>query len=199
MKQNTPCNCNCCFSAAISRTFGGYKLARDTSLTGVEKYFDENELIVSKTDLKGRLTYCNDVFLRIAGYSEKECIGQPHSMIRHPDMPRSVFGLLWETIQDGREIFAYVMNRCKNGDHYWVNAHVTPSRNGSGTIVGYHSNRRVPDRDILENRIMPLYKDLLAEERAQENRKAGLEAANRMIADLLRTNNKEYDEFIATL
>ena len=174
-------------------------VARDITLTGVEQYFDENELIVSKTDLKGRLTYCNDVFLRIAGYSEKECLGQPHSMIRHPDMPRSVFGLLWETIQDGREIFAYVMNRCKNGDHYWVNAHVTPSRNGSGTIVGYHSNRRVPDRDILENRIMPLYKDLLAEERAQENRKAGLDAANRMIADLLRTSNKEYDEFIATL
>jgi len=119
------------------------------TLTNVEQFFEENEIIVSKTDLKGRLTYCNDVFLRIAGYEEKECLGKPHNMIRHPDMPRAVFDLLWETLHDGREIFAYVVNRCKNGDHYWVLAHVTPSIDGSGNINGYHSNRRVPDRKVL--------------------------------------------------
>lgn len=174
-------------------------MARDTSLTGTEQFFDENELIVSKTDLKGRLTYCNDVFLRIAGYSEKECLGEPHSMIRHPEMPRCVFGLLWETIQDGREIFAYVINRCKNGDHYWVNAHVTPSRDGSGNIVGYHSNRRVPDRDILTNTIMPLYKDLLAEEARHSNRKTGMQSSTDMVTKLLSERNVAYDEFVATL
>ncbi len=174
-------------------------MARDTSLTGVEQFFEENELIVSKTDLKGNLTYCNDVFLRIAGYTEQECLGKPHSMIRHPQMPRCVFGLLWETIQDGREIFAYVMNRCKNGDHYWVQAHVTPSRDGSGNIVGYHSNRRVPDRKILEDAIMPLYKDLLVEEQKHSNRKSGLEASRSAVANLLQDRNLEYDEFIATL
>lgn len=174
-------------------------MARDTSLTGTEQFFDENELIVSKTDLKGRLTYCNDVFLRIAGYSEKECLGEPHSMIRHPEMPRCVFGLLWETIQDGREIFAYVVNRCKNGDHYWVNAHVTPSRDGSGNIVGYHSNRRVPDRDILTNTIMPLYQDLLAEEARHSNRKTGMQSSTDMVTKLLSERNVAYDEFVATL
>lgn len=174
-------------------------MSRDVSLTGVERFFEENELIVSKTDLKGRLTYCNDVFLNISGYSEKECLGQPHSMIRHPDMPRSIFGLLWETIQDGREIFAYVVNRCKNGDHYWVHAHVTPSRDGSGNIVGYHSNRRVPDRRILENAIQPLYAELLAEERRHTNRKTGMAASTEMIGNLLAEHNKPYDEFIATL
>lgn len=174
-------------------------MARDTSLTGTEQFFDENELIVSKTDLKGRLTYTNDVFLRIAGYSEKECLGEPHSMIRHPEMPRCVFGLLWETIQDGREIFAYVVNRCKNGDHYWVNAHVTPSRDGSGNVVGYHSNRRVPDREILTNTIIPLYKDLLAEEARHSNRKAGLQSSTDMVTNLLNERNVAYDEFVATL
>ena len=174
-------------------------MARDQMLTGVEQFFDEDEIIVSKTDLKGRITYCNDVFLRIAGYTEAECLGQPHSLIRHPEMPRCVFGLLWETIQDGREIFAYVVNRCKNGDHYWVNAHVTPSRDGSGKIIGYHSNRRVPDRSILEDKIMPLYKNLLAEEQKHANRKAGLEASNRLVTDLLTRQNVEYDEFVATL
>lgn len=174
-------------------------MARDTSITGVEQFFGDNELIVSKTDLKGRLTYCNDVFLSISGYSEKECLGQPHSMIRHPEMPRCVFGMLWESIQSGNEIFAYVMNRCKNGDHYWVNAHVTPSRNGAGSIVGYHSSRRVPERGILEGTIIPLYKDLLAQERRHENRKAGLVASTEMVSDMLRNRNMEYDEFIATL
>ena len=174
-------------------------MARETSLTGVEQFFEENELIVSKTNLKGHLTYCNDVFLRISGYSEPECLGQPHSMIRHPEMPRCIFGLLWESIQDGREIFAYVVNRCKNGDHYWVIAHVTPSRDDSGNIVGYHSNRRVPDRRILEGAIIPLYKDLLAEEQKHSNRKGGLEASGVMIANLLKEQNLEYDEFIATL
>jgi len=174
-------------------------MARDNSLTGKEQFFDENEIIVSKTNLKGHLTYCNDVFLRLAGYTEKECLGQPHNMIRHPDMPRCIFGLLWETIQDGREIFAYVINRCKNGDHYWVNAHVTPSRDGSGRIVGYHSSRRVPDRQILESTIIPLYKDLLQEEQRHSNRKAGLDASIGMVTGMLKEKNVEYDEFIATL
>ena len=166
---------------------------------GVEQFFGDDEIIVSKTDLKGRITYCNDVFLRIAGYTEKECLGQPHNLIRHPDMPRCVFGLLWETIQDGREIFAYVMNRCKNGDYYWVNAHVTPSRDRTGAIIGYHSNRRVPDRKILEEKIMPFYAELRAEETRHANRKSGLQASSEMVADYLRQKNMEYDEFVATL
>ncbi len=166
---------------------------------GVEQFFGDDEIIVSKTDLKGRITYCNDVFLRIAGYTEKECLGQPHNLIRHPDMPRCVFGLLWETIQDGREIFAYVMNRCKNGDYYWVNAYVTPSRDRTGAIIGYHSNRRVPDRKILEEKIMPLYAELRAEETRHANRKSGLQASSEMVADYLREKNLEYDEFVATL
>jgi len=174
-------------------------MARDLTVTGVEQYFDENELIVSKTNLQGHLTYCNDVFLRIAGYTEKECLGQPHSMIRHPDMPRAIFALLWETIQDGREIFAYVVNRCKNGDHYWVQAHVTPSRDASGAIVGYHSNRRVPDRAILEQQIMPLYKELQRIELSAGNRKEGLANSIERIKSFLAEQEMEYDEFIAKL
>lgn len=169
------------------------------AITGTEQYFDDNELIVSKTNLKGQLIYCNDVFLSIAGYSEKECLGQPHSMIRHPNMPRCIFNLLWDTILDGKEIFAYVINRCKNGDYYWVQAHVTPSRNEAGTIVGYHSTRRTPDREILDEKIKPLYESLLAEENQHSNRKTGMQAGKKMLENMLATQNLEYDEFIATL
>ena len=174
-------------------------MARETSVTGVERFFEDDELIVSKTDLKGHLTYTNDVFLRMAGYTEKECKGQAHNMIRHPHMPRSVFALLWEHIQAGREIFAYVMNRCKNGDHYWVIAHVTPSRSSTGTIIGYHSTRRVPERSIIDGKIKPLYDQLLAEENKHSNRKAGMEAGMEMFRKLLSEQNMEYDEFIAAL
>ncbi len=172
---------------------------REVSLTGHERRFDDNEVIVSKTDLKGRMTYCNQVFLRLSGYSELELLGQPHSIIRHPQMPRCVFRLLWDTIQSGREIFAYVVNRSKNGDHYWVLAHVTPSYDRTGKLVGYHSNRRVPERHIVEDTIVPLYRDLCAEEARHQNRKSGLAASTEMVMGFLEERQQPYDEFIARL
>ena len=174
-------------------------MAKDAKLTGVERFFDDDEIIVSKTDLKGKLTYVNDVFLRLASYSEKECVGQPHNMIRNPEMPRCIFKLLWDTIQDGREIFAYVVNRSANGDHYWVLAHVTPSRDGSGNLIGFHSNRRVPNRKVLDETIIPLYKQLLAEEGRHANAKDGMEASMKMLTGLYADKGIEYDEFISAL
>ena len=168
-------------------------------LTGRERTFADDEIIVSKTDLKGRLTYANRVFLRLADMTEKEAIGAPHSVIRNPNMPRCVFKLLWDTIQDGKEIFAYVVNRSKNGDHYWVLAHVTPSRDSSGNVVGYHSNRRTPDRRILEGTIMPLYTALLREEQKYPNSKDGMNASFNMLVNLLNEKKVAYDEFILSL
>jgi PAS domain S-box-containing protein len=174
-------------------------MARDATVTGIERTFGDDEIIVSKTDLKGRMTYCNSVFLRIAGYAEADCLGQPHSMIRHPEMPRCVFKLLWDTIEAGREIFAYVVNRAKNGDHYWVLAHVTPSRDSSGNIVGYHSNRRVPERSVVDTTIIPLYRDLLAIERESPDRKIGMQNSTDTLVSLLHKRGIEYDRFVATL
>src|ERR1700743_892242 len=110
--------------------------------TQVERFFDQDQIIVSKTDLKGRLTYVNSVFLKISGFSEEDLLGQPHNLIRHPDMPRFGFHLLWERIGSGQEIFAFVKNMAINGDHYWVHAHVTPTRDSNSKIVGFHSHRR---------------------------------------------------------
>lgn len=174
-------------------------MARDNQTTGVERFFDADEIIVSKTDLKGNLTYANDVFLRLAGMTEDEAIGQPHSVIRNPEMPRCVFKLLWDTIAEGKEIFAYVVNRSKNGDHYWVLAHVTPSRNASGQVVGYHSNRRVPDRNTLDTVIIPLYKQLLDIEQRSSDRKAGMNEAFGTLVNLLKEKGLAYDEFIFSL
>ena len=165
--------------------------------TGREITFSTNDLIVSKTDIKGRLTYVNEVFTAIAGYKESELIGQPHSIIRHPEMPRCVFKLLWEHIQSGKEIFAYVNNMAFNGDHYWVFAHVTPSLDADNNIIGYHSSRRVPEKSAV-NIVAPLYKTLLAEEhRHGENHKAGLDASYQMLLKTVSDSaHKTYDRFI---
>lgn len=174
-------------------------MTKEYHLTGSERFFDEDEIIVSKTNLKGHITYANKVFQRVAGYDEKELLGEPHSIVRHPDMPRCIFKLLWDTLESGKEIFAYVLNRAKKGDHYWVLAHVTPSFDSSGNIIGYHSSRRVPDRTIVEDKIIPLYKTLLDEEAKFENRKEGMASSFNAAVSMFGDLGVEYDEFVATL
>ena len=166
--------------------------------TGNEVRFDVDDVIVSKTDAKGRLTYANDIFLAIADYREHEVLGKPHNLIRHPDMPRCVFAMLWEAIQDGREIFAYVKNMTKSGDHYWVLAHVTPTRGADGQILGFHSNRRVPKRSAIE-RIEQLYSDLRRAEGAAPSPKDAIVAGKDALARALAAAGRSYAEFVFSL
>jgi PAS domain S-box-containing protein len=166
--------------------------------SGREVYFERDALIVSKTDLQGRLTYTNHTFLEIAGYEEAECIGQQHNMIRNPNMPRAVFELLWKTIAEGQEIFAYVVNSTKSGDHYWVIAHVTPSVE-NGQIVGYHSTRRVPNPNTIQNTIIPLYDELNAIEAGNASKKDGLNQSVEALHKILASKSVGYDEFMSEL
>jgi PAS domain S-box-containing protein len=167
--------------------------------SGRERHFKPEELIVSKTDLKGRITYANEVFLRLSDYSEKEVLGQPHSLIRHPDMPRCIFKLLWDYIASGKEIFAYVVNMAKNGDHYWVYAHVTPTFDSNHNVIGYHSNRRVADPKTLREKIIPLYAELRKIEDSTANRKDGMNAATQALVQKLSDAGMAYDQFIQSL
>lgn len=170
--------------------------------TGVERTFGEDEIIVSKTDLKGRITYANDIFLKIADYKEGDVLGKPHQLIRHPDMPRAVFKILWDTIQSGRELFAYVKNMTAGGDHYWVFAHVTPTFDAKGEIVGYHSNRRVPVRAAID-RIEPVYARMLAAENAPGtgpgSAKTNMEASAGILEQVLRDAGMSYEEFVFSI
>lgn len=128
-------------------------------LTSHEVIVDPNDLIVSKTDLAGRIIYVNAAFERISGYSRAQALGKPHNLVRHPAMPRAVFGYLWERLAAEQEIFAYVVNRTLKGGFYWVFAHVTASRDAHGKVVGYHSARRAPNRLALPE-IEALYAQL---------------------------------------
>lgn len=166
--------------------------------TGVERTFRPDQIIVSKTDPRGRLTYVNPLFVEISGFAEPELIGQPHNIIRHPSMPRAIFSLLWETLESGQEIFAYVVNMSADGGHYWVLAHVTPTFDERGTIVGYHSNRRTADRSALAT-IEPLYADLLTAERAAGSGNAAVAAGRERLAQRLEDAGATYEEFVWSL
>jgi len=117
-------------------------------VTQNEVILADNTLIVSKTDLKGRITYINRDFLEISGFTEAELIGEPHNLVRHPDMPVEAFEDLWRTLKEGRPWTGYVKNRCKNGDYYWVLANATPIWE-AGQLTGYMSVRRKPDAAVV--------------------------------------------------
>jgi PAS domain S-box-containing protein len=161
--------------------------------TTKELFFSPNEIVVSKTDLKGRITYANRTFCELAGYREAELRGQPHSIVRHPDMPRAVFKLLWDAIRGGREVFAYVKNMAKTGDYYWVLAHVTPSYDENRNVIGFHSNRRVPDRTIVEATIIPIYAAILQREAQQKNGKDAVAAGLDCLTQFLQAKSITYD------
>lgn len=158
-----------------------------------ELTFGDEEFIVSKTDLNGKITYGNALFIKMSGYTELELINQPHKILRHEEMPAVVFKLLWSRIKAGKEIFAYVKNKTKDGDYYWVFAHVTPSFDPNRKISNYHSVRRKPSSNALKI-IKPLYASLL-----QKERSGGVAASEAALNQLLNDKGMSYDEFILSL
>ncbi|MEA1955691.1 MAG: PAS domain-containing protein [Campylobacterota bacterium] len=157
-----------------------------------EKKFKQNELLVTKTDLKGIITYANSAFVKIIGMNEEELIGEPHNVIRHPDMPKLIFKILWDALKSGHEVHAYIKNICTDGSYYWVMANVTPSYL-NGKVVGYHSARRLPSKNAL-NIIEPFYKKLISAER-----NGGLNASQKVLDTLLQEKGVNYDEFILSI
>lgn len=165
--------------------------------TSVEKVMRENDFIVSKTDLKGRITYGNRIFIEFSGYSEAELMGAQHNIIRHPDMPRAVFKLLWDTIATGSECNAYVKNLAKDGSFYWVFANVTPEWDSSGKIVGYYSVRRKPKASGIKA-VTELYRAMLAEEQRAGARDA-IAASSQVLTNLLREKGLSYGELVLAI
>lgn len=174
------------------------KLHTHVALTGVERTFPPSDIIVSKTCPKGVITYANKVFLDVARLTESQVVGAAHSVVRHPDMPRAVFALMWSRLQAGQEIFAYVLNMTSCGDHYWVHAHVTPSFGADGQIIGYHSNRRVPDRSAVDT-VAPIYRELKAIEDRAANRADGLKSSVERLNSILRDAGVSYDQYVFSL
>jgi aerotaxis receptor len=130
-------------------------MRQNLPVTQRERTFSEHERLISTTDLNSNITYCNDAFAEISGFTREELIGQPHNLVRHPDMPPGVFGHMWETIKQGKPWMGIIKNRSKNGDYYWVSAYVTPVYEG-GRVAGYESVRSLPN-DAQKRRAEKLY------------------------------------------
>jgi PAS domain S-box-containing protein len=167
-------------------------MAKEIYTNNTEREFDVSELFFSTTDKKGIITSCNEVFTRIAEYEPHEIIGQPHNIIRHPSMPRSVFYLLWEYLLSGRAIGAYVKNRTKSGAYYWVFALAMP------IDEGFISIRLKPTSGALEL-VNPLYNQLTSlENNHKEDRRKGMQASYSMLhTELNKLGFRDYDEFMA--
>ena len=151
----------------------------------IEHDVAEDEILCSKTDLKGRFTYANQAFLMISQYPELEVIGAPHSKVRHPDMPRGIFRLLWETIASGNEFYGYIKNMSADGGYYWVLATVTVDRSSEGEITGYYSVRRRPRRDALAT-VDAIYAQMRSAEQkvgSSQQPGAGLECLRKLILE----------------
>ncbi|MDP3302366.1 MAG: PAS domain-containing protein [Sulfuricurvum sp.] len=158
-----------------------------------QKFLNDNDFIVSKTDARGKIIYGNKTFINISGYEESELLGAPHSILRHPDMPKIVFKLLWDRLQKKEEIFAYVKNMCKDGSYYWVFANATATLNTNGTIRDFHSVRRKPSQKALD--VMPgIYTQLLAAEKT-----GGMDASLNLLNTVLNEQGVTYDEFVLSL
>ncbi|KAE8547599.1 methyl-accepting chemotaxis protein [Marinobacter nauticus] len=133
-------------------------MRKNLPITGNERTFPESQKLISSTDLRGKILHCNDAFVAVSGFSRDELIGQPHNIVRHPDMPPKAYENMWSHLKAGRPWMGLVKNRCKNGDFYWVSAYVTPVT-ANGEVVGYESVRSCPGREDVA-RAEKLYKSI---------------------------------------
>ena len=162
-----------------------------------EFFLPDDQLIITKTDTQGRLIYCNPIFIEISGYSEAELLGQQHNIVRHPDMPRGLFHLLWETLKAGGEFNGYLKNLRKDGGFYWVFANITPSYATDGALLGYYSVRRRPEKEALVF-LEGLYREMVESEKATRGKKA-IAASTAVMNALLSERGVDYDPFIFSL
>lgn len=158
-----------------------------------QKEIGDEAFITTKTDLKGNITYANSYFLDIVNAKNSDLIGKNHNIVRHPDMPKYVFKLLWDRIRDKKEIFAFVKNITFDGGYYWVFANVTSSLDENGNIIGYYSVRRKANPQAVQTMI-PIYQKMLELEKT-----GGINASQKYIAELLATHNTTYDRFVNEL
>lgn len=153
--------------------------------------WNKSQVVISETDVYGRITNVNDVFCNVCGYSPEEMIGQPHSIIRHPDMPKLVFKLLWDNLKVGNNFIGVIKNLAKSGEYYWVITDFEMRRDVTGNITHYIARRKSVPKAVIENYVAPLYETLLKLEKV-----GGMELSSRFFKNYLAKQGKDYIDFI---
>ena len=170
------------------------QLFKQPTIIDKEVVWDKSRVIMSKTDHRGIIEYANEVFVDVCGYEDYELMGQPHSIIRHPDMPKVLFKVLWENLKQGANFHAVVKNLAKSGRYYWVVTDFESTKNENGEITNYFGRRRAVPQEIITNYIEPLYKKLLQIEKA-----SGVEYSEKYLIGFLEEKNRSYVEYINDL
>lgn len=153
--------------------------------------WNKSKVLLSKTDTKGTILYANEDFIDVSGYDEFELVGQPHNIVRHPDMPKVIFKFLWDSIKSSQNIHAIIKNMSKTGRYYWVVTDFKIIADADGEIVGYFGTRKSVPEDIIVKFIEPLYKKLLHIEEA-----SGLHASEEYLVGFLEERKKTYMEYV---
>lgn len=159
-----------------------------------EVVWDKTKTIMSKTDLFGTIEYANDIFVEVSGYEDYELMAHPHNIIRHPDMPKVIFKVMWDNIKQGNQFHGIVKNMSKSGRYYWVITNFEYDREEDGTIVNYIGRRKAVPQDVITNHIQPLYNKLLQIEKV-----SGLDASEKYLKGFLQEAGVSYVDFITNL
>ena len=161
--------------------------------TDIQITVDKKRMIVSKTDVTGKIIYGNEYFCELTGYKESDLIGSPHNIIRHPDMPKAIFKLMWQYLKAGRSIMAVVKNMSKNGNYYWVTTDFDVVKDGNGEIKYYIAYRQAAPIHVVAE-MEKLYKKLLAIEEVHD-----INASTAYLNAFLEEKSMNYDQFITNL
>jgi len=159
-----------------------------------EVQWDKSKVLISETDVYGTITNVNDVFCNVSHYSASELIGQPHNLIRHPDMPKLVFKLLWDNLKVGNNFVGVIKNLAKTGEYYWVVTDFEMRRDAMGNITHYIGRRKSVPEDAINNYLAPFYESLLKMERI-----GGVELSSRFFKNYLAKQGKDYIDFVISV
>ena len=159
-----------------------------------EVTWDKTQVIMSKTNAFGIIEYANEVFVDVSGYEDYELMGQPHNIIRHPDMPKVIFKVLWENLKQGKNFHAIVKNLAKSGRYYWVITDFEIAKDENGVIVNYFGRRQSVPQEVISLHIEPLYKKLQQIEAA-----SGVEFSEKYLIGFLEEKKRTYVEYIKEL
>lgn len=170
------------------------EVIKNTNLSDREVPWSKNITLLTKTDVKGNIEYVNENFLDVSGYDDYELIGKPHSIVRHPDMPKIIFKMLWDKLKMGENLHVIVKSLSKTGRYYWVITDYKTTRDLNGEIIAYTSKQQSVNDDIVLKFIEPLYKKLL-----QIEQSGGAEASEKYLIGFLEERNKTYDQYIEDL
>ena len=159
-----------------------------------EVQWDKTKTLISETDVKGTITNVNDVFCAVAHYSASELIGQPHNLMRHPDMPKLIFKLLWDNLKVGNNFVGVIKNLAKTGEYYWVVTDFEMRRDAMGNITHYIGRRKSVPEAAINNYLAPFYESLLKMEKI-----GGVELSSRFFKNYLTKQGKDYIDFVISI